>query len=269
MRKTWNLAFVLCASLSLAACGGGGGGESPEPIPSDACGVIGLPSKIIHGTACGNLSQSPVVRIVMVDSSGKEGFCTGTMITPEAVLTAAHCITLTNPVRVVIAYGEPLASAILVDASDWYVHPAFHVDASGVEADVAVVRLQRQVPLPTLPILTSQGVTENELVSIFGYGQDENGDFDAEQLKSGDMRVTQVTTLYVQADYEGEGSNTCLGDSGGPLVKSVNNQPGLVGVTSSGTSQDCGVGDNSFFTNLQDPKVFMFLQRYAPGFSTR
>ncbi len=47
--------------------------------------------------------------------------------------------------------------------------------------------------------------------------------------------------------------NTCNGDSGGPLFAKINNEDVLIGVTSGGTEQDCGLGDFSF-----DVEVFAY-----------
>lgn len=267
MRRAGVARGICAALMSLLAAGCGGGGGDSDPLGTDACGVIGLPSKIANGTACGNISNSPVVRVVLLDSSGKQAFCSATMLTAQTALTAAHCITIARPVRVFILYGEPLEAASYAEADSWQTHPNYRPD--GAAADVALLHLPQPLNLPTLPVLTSSRVHEGDVVAIFGYGEDETGQFDFQELESGQMRVSEVTQTYIRADYDGEGSDTCLGDSGGPLVKQVDGLPALAGVTSSGTSAHCEVGDRSYFSNLQDPAVLQFLQAAAPGMQSR
>ncbi len=261
-----KFSLLMIISIAAATCGGGGGdGDGDQDLSNNACSVLQLPVKIVNGTSCGGLQRSLVVRVVLVDRVGNQGFCSGTMLTASTVLTAAHCIVVARPVRVFVVNGEPLSSASLTEVDSWQVHPGFRGDGNALVADVAVLLLSSPLPLPSLPVLTSIPVQAGDILSIFGYGEDENGRFDFEELQSGEMRADEVATSFIRAKYRGEGSNTCLGDSGGPLIKTVGGTPALVGITSSGTEPDCGEGDNSYFTNLQDPAVLQFLQVEVPG----
>src|SRR5262245_32105774 len=83
------------------ACGGGGAPAPPTvPAPavpiSSACGAIAQtvssPTAIVNGADC-STDTSPVVLLNMKDSTGLQvGACTGTVIAPRAILTAAHCL---------------------------------------------------------------------------------------------------------------------------------------------------------------------------------
>src|SRR3954469_24801617 len=100
MRKALSVA----ALLLMAGCGGGGGSSStpssPSPTPtisiSAACGALGVTvsasTAIVNGSEC-PVTNSSVVLLNMKDSGGQqEGSCTGTVIAPRAILTAAHCL---------------------------------------------------------------------------------------------------------------------------------------------------------------------------------
>lgn len=261
--------FVLTgAILLLSGCGGGdGSGQAPA---NDACSLLGLPTlslKIINGSVCGELSSSPVVRVVTVDNSRRvRTFCSGTMITSREVLTAAHCFVRRSS-GTYISYGE-FSGARLVAAESVDIHPGYTaLGASGSEStfnDIAVIHLEENVPLPPLPLLTSRALREGSLLSIFGYGSDENGEFSGVDLRSGQMLVDSVTENHIIAVYEGEGSNACQGDSGGPLVASLRGVPLLAGVTATGTLEGCGPGDRSYFMNLSSESISEFLQSVAP-----
>lgn len=99
MRK----AVVGVALVAIVACGGGGGGStstptSPSPIPSvDTCNSLGGTSSkagqtILNGSSCAP-ERSSIVLVNLRNSDNQAmGACSGTVIAPRVVLTAAHCL---------------------------------------------------------------------------------------------------------------------------------------------------------------------------------
>jgi secreted trypsin-like serine protease len=262
-RFLWLL--VLNALVLLGACSGGGGEEG---LSNNACADLGLPAKIVNGVACGDLTRSPVVRIMITKARTTE-FCTGAMITGSDVLTAGHCL-LKHPRRVEIIYGDSLVESVAIAAAGFEVHPDFGTDPNNpalLVNDIAVIHLERPAPLPVLPLLRSGSVEAGDVVGIFGYGMDEKGLFTFNDLKSGQMRVASVTDTHIEADFDGAGSNTCLGDSGGPMTLSIGGRAVLVGVTSTGTEAQCQSGDQSQFSKVQAPGVADFIAGAAAGAS--
>ena len=271
MKKTFNILFVILVS-ALTACGGGGSDsdDSGSGLSNNACGAIGLPTRIVDGTSCGNLTASAVVRFIFVDAQGNTGFCTGTMLTADDVLTAAHCVPngLNGLTSAVVASGNTLASSVAVDVRRVSVHPGYVPvgEASPIAAfnDVAILHLASPLNIPTLPIVTSQQVVVGDIISIFGYGTDENGRFNGEDLQSGEMLVSDVDANHIAANFTGDGSNTCQGDSGGPAILSTAKGPGIVGTTSTGTSLTCSPPDLSLFANVQHPNALNFIRQSVP-----
>lgn len=261
-----NFVLILALLASGSGCSGGGGSDDQEALEpkNNACDVIGLPAKVINGTPCGELNRSPVVRLVMFRSSdGLTAFCSGVMIAPSRILTAAHCFQ-GGVHRVVAVVGDSLQTSTQYEASGWNVHPGFQGSNVLLLNDVAVVQLAENLTLPVLPLLVSTSVEAGDIVSIFGYGTIQDGTFTFEELRSGEMKVAEVTATHIRADFKNVGSNTCVGDSGGPLIFEINGAATIAGLTSTGERVDCLANDRSYFANIQAESILSFLQQVAP-----
>ncbi len=248
-------------SIALAGCTSSGdddksGDSGPQ---QNACGVLGLASKIINGTAC-STNNSPVVQLIITNSDGQSGLCTGTMIDPSYVLTAAHC------------FEGTLRSVTVIDNSNQipapkvFIHSGYQPtsDRTALINDVAIVQLSRATSLPVIPLMTSRGVDSGNIISIFGFGRDNQGTIQV--LRSGQMEVDDVTSNHISSTFNDEGSNTCFGDSGGPAIAlNGDGSPGIVGITSTGSRFDCLAGDVSKFTNVQGSSVLSFIKTVVPS----
>lgn len=272
MKRVFKILGLLVMLATIGACGGGGSdsGDSGSGLSNNSCSVIGLPTRIVNGASCGNLNQSAVIRISYSNGQGGINFCSGTMLTSTDVLTAAHCFPNRNAIfAATVTSGDSIESGRDVAIAQILIHPGYVPlgNQSSTEAfyDAAILRLAEPLAVPTLPILVSQDVQVGDEISIFGYGTDENGFFDGEQLQSGEMLVSDVTSTHIQADYTGEGSDTCNGDSGGPAVLVGSGGTGIVGITSTGTSLTCQPPDISLFTNVQSPTILNFITNKVPA----
>lgn len=263
--------FIFALVSQLIGCGGGGGSENNDNPGNDACSLLGLSNKelrIINGATCGNLSNSPIVRIRIINASqGSASLCTGVLVASSKLLTAAHCLSSATTSATMI-YGDA-GSQKSVSVSSIQIHPKFQIvesSSTGILAfnDVAVLSLSQSVSLPTLALLNGSKVSNGEIVSIYGYGVNEAGDNRFLELRSGQMKVSEVSDTHILAKYEGIGSDTCQGDSGGPAVALRQGRSVVAGLVSSGSDTQCRVGDISVFTNLSDLEVIDFIRAAAP-----
>jgi len=164
---------------------------TPEIIARDDVGL--------EGSVDVNNTQPSVVQLFIQDNlAGGVSFnCTGTMINPRTILTAAHCVNRSSSE----AYGVPGAAdtAVLVStgvdssvrlfeylgtgasyseggvatSTDVIIHPSSNIDDGGLPfpwADVALVALDEPITdVPAMPILLSP-LTELTHVIQVGYG---------------------------------------------------------------------------------------------------
>lgn len=271
--KNNNIAIAVSILLSclLSACGGGGGSSSPD-LSTDACSSIGLYPRVIDGTSCGGLQQSPVVRVITSFEDGSAATCTGTMISDRKVLTAIHCFVKASdlsvyPNAIGIVAGEAGSHQTIV-ATNFYISPLFRLERIAGEVqffnDFVIMELAHSPGLPTLPILASRSLNAGDTVKIYGYGRTTPGTSELPNdnlvdLFSGETSVRSVTNNHIRTLFSG-GSGTCFGDSGGPLIAMVNGQPAIAGILSqfvekNGQPGDCSQGSVSQYTNLQSTEL--------------
>lgn len=271
MRIYFLIILSTLCFLSLSSCTGGDGGDGDNGASLEAlplCLTLGTGSlsatKVINGQVCTG-SSSPIVRINILNSDGTAGLCSGTVIAPNRVLTAAHCFIVSDVISVSVQTDTQV-----VNAHNILVHPGVGVDGVNLAVfnDVAVVVTKRNLDSARLPIVVSQNIERGDFIGIEGFGLDENGNFGTQ--KGGVMKVSKVTENHIFAAYKGKNSNVCNGDSGGPAYLNIAdaNAPivGIVGVVSSGNPNTaCLDGDVSLFANLQNSEILNFIIEAAPN----
>ncbi len=211
-----------------------------------AC-AIGSPALSVVGPA--SEDQSFAAHVVMVLKRGvdRAGFCTGVVVAPRAVLTAAHCVTAVKDMRV--HYRDGAGQPVLIDVEAVAVHPGFRADALTrrvVSVDLALV--QTRTPLDarfSAAELDDSGVVAvGRSLRIFGYGVAREGEGNsAGVLRSAALRVrAPLSTILLWAeDPNGAGAGACTGDSGGPILSEDGRQVLAIATWSAGSgARHCG-----------------------------
>ncbi len=224
--------------------------------PSEVTSSEASNSEIIGGSASQNLS---IVKILAISKSTKNGtLCTGTLISPTTVLTAAHCIYApSHPADVeYTVYFEGQAGGI--PASGAFAHPGYDpkkdrptlsvTDANGATKktfdfkndplnDVGIIKLATPQKTAWVPINTSSlDNAAGSSIHIVGYGQTDHTGTGATagSQKEADTKINQVVSGADLFALGTSDTSTCHGDSGGPGIQQISGVNTVVGITSLG-----------------------------------
>lgn len=260
---------LVAALLLAAACGGSSTSPStttpPPSIPTtSACSALGeaVPgsTSIVNGAEC-PATNSSIVLLNMKDPAGAQaGSCTGTVIAPRAILTAAHCLQgQIGSINVFLGVGPQQVTTSFV------AHPSWH-ESNSVQYDVGVILMPADIGRTPVPLLLSRDGHVGETAILTGWGKDASGA--TSTLRAGSATITAVNAFTLQTTYTTTAASVCQGDSGGPILLQEGGAWAVAGVISANSTLACSFGDN-FYANLRQPEIQSFVLGRVPDASRR
>jgi secreted trypsin-like serine protease len=233
--------------------------------------------------------RHPNVGALSADFDGtgtKFAFCTGTLVAPKVVLTAAHCLDFLPSYgisTVYVSFNQTFDQSNTFYSGSYIPHPEYGKNQNDPK-DIGVILLNEEplqpgtltpLPLAKLPqaglldSLKAQGTLKNQVFTAVGYGQvRETKRLGPRAIMDNANRNMVLQTFQAlnkawlrlsQNPSTGDGG-TCYGDSGGPHFLGSAESDMIVAITSTGDTV-CRATDVDY--RLDTPSARDFLQKYG------
>jgi len=191
-------------------------------------------------------------RSVLTIVGSRGNFCSGALIAPTLVLSAAHCVTPGASYKIVQydAQRQPQLLAVKRVAD----HPNFNaqgIRSHRASADIALLQLadplvgKTVLPLgiPVEPFEAGQGYTVAGIgVAARGDGRSGGTPRSADLVSTSHPGKLQIRLLDPATNNERAGLGACTGDSGGPVLQQQNGRDVIIGVISWSTAAKNAAG---------------------------
>ncbi len=229
--------------------------------------AVSAPTQAQAEAIPGNSDQPWAVSLHL--ERGDDAFCSGTLIGPLVVVTAAHCLDESTDrallVRSIGFDGIAVWRSVAVSRQ----HPRYRAGnisnarRTDVVHDIAVLRLQKAVRLETYPKLAETKAQGN----LVFYGFSSYRTYVYQEVSVLTHRAKEWfnhvnARIHIVAGVVTGGSvyASCAGDSGGGLVSWGTQGPVLVGVVSYGTVR-CRDNGPSVFTRISAHRKWVAAQQ--------
>jgi secreted trypsin-like serine protease len=166
--------------------------------------MLGLISQAAHAVEYPEFENAVLIKSVL--TNGNVGFCSGVVLNPTTVLTAAHCIDRNTQHRIQIVKKFFIQWTYAVQPA--MKSSSYHPELSKSDADIGILTFTKPLPFMSIPLC--QKTHANETLYRVGFGG-RNG----KNLKNTfEIQAKSITDNGAQKALD---EQSVSGDSGGPV----------------------------------------------------
>jgi len=234
---------LLAGCLFFVSCGGGGGGSESS---ASACNSF----KVLNGQECAS-DSTPLVKLAIVKQDGTYT-CTGTIISNDEVLTAAHCVRGGRSWTAEHDRGTQSSTAAVINP--------FYSSSSAF--DTALIRfpnIATNFNVSPAHFSSSRRTAVGDVIKVVGYGDDGTPTLPNNNPRGVELLVELISGGFLQTSFNTNNAGPCFGDSGGAATSN-----GLIVGTVVGGDVDSCAEAVGFFTDIQTRGNVDFIRAFAP-----
>ena len=196
----------------------------------------------------GGRDGGPVEASTLMVLNARGGVCTGIVLSPRAILTAAHCVSGGTDVRV--HWKDGASAPVLIPPASVTLHPGYDGEAIAARRrsiDMALLRMAAPLPQRFTPATLLDGGLPRlgSSVTLTGYGVSREG----EATSTGTYRSIALAAvepygpgrLLIWAQAGKPGGGACQGDSGGPMVSDAGEVVAVSSWSTGPSGRKCGL----------------------------